>query len=376
MSISGYQLALHDLHLSHGATMVEFANYQMPLQYKQGIKTEHLHCREKAALFDISHMGQFLLSGDGVETFLEQLTPSDIEALKPNSQKYTVLTTKNGGILDDLIITKFDDEYLLVVNASRKKIVREHILAHKPKQIVLDELNDYALIAIQGPLSQEILEPIFPDISEMLFLDAQKKRWNNENTIISRSGYTGEDGFEISLPNLIVRAFVQDLLKHNALILAGLGARNSLRLEAGLCLYGNDINTETTPIEANLQWVINPSRRLNGTKVGGFIGDESILEQLSTMNIERKRIGLVGKTKLPVRAGAILSDKENKHVGQVTSGTFSPTCESAIAMGYVSIKHATLNSTIFAEVRGRKCEMVITNMPFISTKYKKNDKHK
>ncbi len=371
MVVEGHQLPLHDLHISSSARMVSFANYQMPLQYAIGIKKEHIHCRTKAALFDISHMGQLLLTGEQVELFLEKLIPSDIEGLAIFKQMYTVLTTADGGILDDLIISKLDDKYLLVVNASRKKIVVEHILEHKPASINLDEMVDYALIAIQGPLSESMLSPLFPDIVNMRFLDVAEYTIHSEKLTVSRSGYTGEDGFEISLPHVIARSFVQNLLKNEALALAGLGARNSLRLEAGLCLYGNDITTETTPIEANLQWVIHLNRRINGSKEGGFIGDTIILEQLAAQNFDKKRVGLIGKSKVPVRDGAFLFDKDGNRIGQVTSGTFSPSCNSVIAMGYVSISYSTMDSIIFAEVRGRKCEMIVTRMPFVPTKYKK-----
>ena len=360
---------LYDLHLTHGARMVPFAGYEMPVQYPAGVKNEHLHTRSQAGLFDVSHMGQLLLSGPGADAFLETLVTVDIIDLPVGKQRYALLTNETGGIIDDLMVSRHNDFLHLVVNASRKALDTEHIRARAPADVTLETLDNHALIALQGPESAGILQAIIPDVADMVFMDSRALAIDGIPCLISRSGYTGEDGFEISMPEAHARQITERLLAHPQVALIGLGARDSLRLESGLCLYGQDINEQTTPVEASLGWAISKSRRSGGVRAGNFPGAGVILSQLDSKQTTTRRVGLMGNSKAPVRAGTELVDDRGQPVGLVTSGTFGPSVAGPIAMAQVSTEHAALGSELFALVRGKKLPMTVSKMPFVPQRY-------
>lgn len=362
---------LYDLHLKYGAKMVEFAEYDMPVQYDgMGVMKEHLHTREYAGLFDVSHMGQILLKAkDDPATHLEKICPSDIVGLKAGQSRYTVLLNENGGITDDMIVGRVDDNTLsLVLNASRKaadiKLIKTKIGDH----VTLEPLKKLALIALQGPKAQEILEPLCPDfdLSSLSFMSFSKCRLHDANVTISRSGYTGEDGFEISVPASHVVQMVDLLLEHEDVALVGLGARNSLRLEAGLCLYGQDLTHETTPIEADLKWIIPKERRENG----GFLGFDIISKQL-TGGVKQVRIGLQPDGRAPIREGDALVDDEGSVIGQITSGCFGPSVQHPIAMAYILNEFSDVGTSIKALVRGKEISCNVVKLPFVQQNYKR-----
>lgn len=356
---------LYDLHLDMGAKMVPFAGFLMPVQYPLGVKKEHLHCREHIGIFDVSHMGQIRIRGDKAAKELEKLLPIDLEQLEKGRQKYAFFTNEKGGILDDLMISKLDDGFFLVVNAAKKAQDIAHLKKHLNDDIQVEVLENQALIAIQGPKAYALLYVLNPDCEYMRFLDIQTTTLAGFDCVLSRAGYTGEDGFEISLSASVALDFVSLLLTHKEVQLIGLGARDSLRLEAGLCLYGHDIDAQTTPIEAGLQWAISPSRRHKG----GFIGDKVILSQVNSKELSKIRVGLVGQSKAPVREGTLLVDDKDKPIGKVTSGTFSPTREQAIAMAYINPHYAQLGQRVFAKVRNKNRPMTVEKMPFVSPRY-------
>ncbi len=360
---------LYDLHLAHGARMVPFAGYEMPVQYPAGVKNEHLHTRSQAGLFDVSHMGQLLLSGPGADAFLETLVTVDIIDLPVGKQRYALLTNETGGIIDDLMVSRHNDFLHLVVNASRKTLDTEHIRTRIPADVTLETLDNHALIALQGPESAGILQAIIPDIADMVFMDSRALTIDGIPCLISRSGYTGEDGFEISIPEAHARQITERLLAHPQVALIGLGARDSLRLESGLCLYGQDLNEQTTPVEASLGWAISKSRRSDGVRAGNFPGAGVILSQLDSKQTTTRRVGLIGNSKAPVRAGTELVDDRGQPVGLVTSGTFGPSVAGPIAMAQVSTEHAALGSEVFALVRGKKLPMTVSKMPFVPQRY-------
>lgn len=360
---------LYDLHLTHGARMVPFAGYEMPVQYPAGVKNEHLHTRSQAGLFDVSHMGQLLLSGPGADAFLETLVTVDIIDLPVGKQRYALLTNETGGIIDDLMVSRHNDFLHLVVNASRKALDTEHIRARLPADVTLQTLDNHALIALQGPESARILQAIIPDVADMVFMDSRALAIDGIPCLISRSGYTGEDGFEISMPEAHARQIAERLLADPQVALIGLGARDSLRLESGLCLYGQDINEQTTPVEASLGWAISKSRRSDGERAGNFPGAGVILSQLDSKQTTTRRVGLMGNSKAPVRAGTELVDDRGQPVGLVTSGTFGPSVAGPIAMAQVNTEHAALGSEVFALVRGKKLPMTVSKMPFVPQRY-------
>ena len=360
---------LFDLHLTHGARMVPFAGYEMPVQYPAGVKNEHLHTRSQAGLFDVSHMGQLLLSGPGADAFLETLVTVDIIDLPVGKQRYALLTNETGGIIDDLMVSRHNDFLHLVVNASRKALDTEHIRARAPADVTLETLDNHALIALQGPESARILQAIIPDVADMVFMDSRALAIDGIPCLISRSGYTGEDGFEISMPEAHARQIAERLLAHPQVALIGLGARDSLRLESGLCLYGQDINEQTTPVEASLGWAISKSRRSDGVRAGNFPGAGVILSQLDSKQTTTRRVGLMGNSKAPVRAGTELVDDRGQPVGLVTSGTFGPSVAGPIAMAQINTEHAALGSEVFALVRGKKLPMTVSKMPFVPQRY-------
>lgn len=361
---------LIELHHRLEARMVPFAGYSMPVQYPSGLMQEHLHTRNSAGLFDVSHMGQVVLrprSGkvEDAARDLESLVPSDVLGLKEGRQRYVFFTDESGGILDDFMVGNRGDHLFLVVNASRK----DHDLAHLRDALSdsceIEYLEDRGLIALQGPKAAEALAPLAPAAAEMRFMDVAEIDVDGVSCIVSRAGYTGEDGFEISMPADRAMQIAEKLLANEIVKPVGLGARDSLRLEAGLCLYGNDIDETTTPVEAGLNWAMQKIRRKGGEREGGFPGAKVILEQLEN-GAPRQRVGLRPEGRAPVRAGAkIHLDAESDPIGEVTSGVFAPSVEAPIAMGYVPTANAEIGTKLFAEVRGRHLPMTIVKMPFI-----------
>ena len=363
---------LHDLHLAMGAKMVEFAGYEMPVQYPAGVKAEHLHTREAVGLFDVSHMGQITVSGKQIAQALEKLIPVDIEALAINQQSYGLLTSDSGGILDDLIITRWaDDLFFIVINAACKDADIAHLQAHLP-QGSLQTLDDRALLALQGPKAKEVMAQLAPQACELIFMHGCFASIDcgdiSIDCYMTRSGYTGEDGFEISVSAKYATLVANTLLGFGDVGAIGLGARDSLRLEAGLCLYGHDMTPSTNPIEASLLWSISPSRRATGDKAGGFLGAESIFTAQQA-GITRKRVGLLVNGRAPIREGVTLVDSNGEHVGEVTSGGFGPSLNAPVAMGYVNKTHADIGTTLFAQVRGKQLEVIVSKMPFVQQRY-------
>lgn len=362
---------LTSLHEELGGRMVPFAGYSMPVQFPAGIKKEHQHTREAAGLFDVSHMGQVWLTGRDVDAALERLVPADIVGLPVGRQRYGLFTNEQGGILDDLMISRHEDGFYLVVNAACREQDIAHLRAGLGEGVELREMNERALIALQGPGAEAALARLQPAVRDLVFMDNVQMELMGETAIISRSGYTGEDGYEISVPATIAEKLARELLDQPEVEPVGLGARDSLRLEAGLCLYGNDIDTTTTPVEAALTWAIGKPRRPDGERAGGFPGDEIILEQIREQNTTRKRVGLVGQGRAPVRAGAQLYDADDRHIGEVTSGNFGPSVGKPVAMAYVEKSLSALDTEVYAEVRGKRLPMTVSRMPFLKPGYQK-----
>lgn len=361
---------LNDLHIELGARMVPFAGYSMPVQYPLGVKQEHLHTRSAAGLFDVSHMGQLWLSGENVAAELEKLLPVDVIDLPVGKQRYALLTSPEGGILDDLMVTNYGDAgYYMVVNAACKAQDIAHLRQHLAAGVQLEVLEDRALVALQGPKAAEVLSRLNPEVASMVFMDNQKVKLDGAECYVSRSGYTGEDGYEISIPSGEAVRLCRLMLNESEVEFIGLGARDSLRLEAGLCLYGHDMNATTTPLEASLIWAISKARRADGERPGGFLGATAILDQIAMKSWTRKRVGLKGQGRAPVREGAELFDAEGNKIGVVTSGTFGPSAEAAVAMGYVLTPYSVLETEVFADVRGKKLPMTVSAMPFVPQRY-------
>ena len=368
--------ALHPMHIAAGARMVPFAGYDMPVQYT-GIKAEHLHTRAYAGLFDVSHMGQLSISGSEVVRELEHLLPIDLEAMAVGQQRYTFFTLENGGILDDLIIARTGEQsFYLVINASRKVEDLAHLNQYLQNSTI-KKLDDFSLLALQGPMAAKALVSVFPELEDIVrslkFMRSISTVLNVDDqaieTRISRGGYTGEDGFELSISNHSAATIAEQLVANSLVQWAGLGARDSLRLEAGLCLYGHDLDTDTTPVEADLNWSITPSRRIGGEKPGGFIGAEIILQQLDK-GVQRIRQGFLVDGKTPVREGVMIVNDENMACGCVTSGGFSPTLNRAIFMGYIDTLHLDKalkdGKRLYALVRGKKVSVAPCKMPFVA----------
>ena len=359
------ETSLINLHKSHGAKLVEFAGYNMPIQYSEGILNEHKFTRTNCGVFDVSHMGQLFIYGENELTQdLEKIFPIDLQSLKKNQSKYSFLMNDNGGIYDDLIITKIKNGYQIILNAACKnndlKIIKEKL--NDKYQIELKE--DLSLIALQGPGAKNVLEKVIPEIDNLKFMHGGEFKFNDLNIYITRSGYTGEDGFEISIPNGIAENFTKVLL-NNGSKLIGLGARDTLRLEAGLCLYGNDIDTETTPIEANLKWAIS-KKRINDE----YPGSKIIKKQIEA-GVKKLRVGIKPISKIIARANTKIFNEENKEIGRVTSGTFGPSVEHPISMGYVENDYSSLDTKIFLEIRGKKVSANICKLPFYQKNYVK-----
>jgi aminomethyltransferase len=361
---------LYDLHVELGAKMVPFAGYEMPVQYPMGVMKEHLHTRAegKAGLFDVSHMGQVRLSGAEAKAALETLVPVDIIDLPENMQRYAVFTNEEGCILDDLMVANFGDSLFVVVNAACKEQDIAHMKKHLSGRCKVEELADRALLALQGPGAAAVMSRLAPGVEKMVFMNTAKVTLVGVECFISRSGYTGEDGYEISVPNDKAVELAKLLLAQPEVAPIGLGARDSLRLEAGLCLYGHDIDTTTTPIEGSLLWALSKVRRADGARAGGFPGAEVILGQIKN-GVSKKRVGLLPKDRVPVREGAELVDGEGRVIGKVTSGGFGPTLGGPLAMGYVDAAHATVGATFSAMVRGKAIPVEVVKTPFVAQRY-------
>jgi aminomethyltransferase len=355
---------LHLLHTALGAKIVPFAGYQMPLQYA-GIMAEHLHTREHASLFDVSHMGQCVLKGAGIAEFLETLVPSDITTLAPHQMRYSVLLNKNGGIIDDVMITRREDDFLVIVNAARKAIDFAHLKAHLPTHITFTELPDYALIAVQGLAAESVLAPYTKLAQTLGFMTGGFTEILGAPCYLTRSGYTGEDGFEIAVQGDFAEKIARELLKNSVLKPAGLGARDTLRLEAGLCLYGHDLDEKTSPVAASLSWVIGKNRREHG----GFPTSQKILQELRE-GAATVRLGFTVDGKAPLREGATIHAADGTQIGVITSGTHSPSLASPIAMGYVQ-KAFAKQEVFHAKQRDRDFTLTRTKMPFVANTYKK-----
>ncbi|HEY9066023.1 MAG TPA: glycine cleavage system aminomethyltransferase GcvT [Burkholderiaceae bacterium] len=359
---------LHALHLELGAKMTPFAGYDMPVSYPAGILAEHRHCRESAALFDVSHMGQLRLAGPDAAKALETLVPVDVIDLGVGKQRYAFFTNSNGGLLDDLMITRRDSDLLLIVNAACKDADTKHLITHIGHRCTVQPMPDRALLALQGPRAHIALSRLNPDVAKLTFMTGAAFPLGGAECFVTRSGYTGEDGFEISVPAEQAETLARALLALPEVKPAGLGARDTLRLEAGLCLYGHDIDTTTTPVEAGLTWAIQKVRRAGGARHGGYPGAAVVDAQLAN-GAPTKRVGLVGLERVPVREGAIIYDAHNHKLGHVTSGTLAPTVNHPIAMAYLAANHALPNHEVYADVRGKKQPMRVSAMPFNPHRY-------
>ncbi|MBE7419208.1 MAG: glycine cleavage system aminomethyltransferase GcvT [Ideonella sp.] len=363
---------LHDLHLTLGAKMVPFAGYEMPVQYPMGVLKEHLHTRASAGLFDVSHMGQILLTAksgrvEDAALALERLVPVDVLGLKEGRQRYAMFTDEAGGILDDLMVANRGDHLFLVVNAGCKHADLANLKAGLPDCDV-GMVEDRALLALQGPRAEAALARLVPDVAAMKFMEVAIRQWDTAELWISRSGYTGEDGFEISVPAEAAVALAKALLAEPEVKPAGLGARDTLRLEAGLCLYGHDIDDQTTPVEAGLTWAIQKVRRPGGARAGHYPGAATVEAQLTT-GAAIKRVGLTGLERMPVREGAQIFDSHGHKLGHVTSGTLGPTVNVPIAMAYLAANHSGAHHEVHADVRGKRYPMRVSPMPFTPHRY-------
>ena len=363
---------LHDLHIELGARMVPFAGYNMPVQYPAGLMAEHLHCRASAALFDVSHMGQLKITGDDAALALESLVPIDVAGMAAGQQRYGFFTNDQGGILDDLMLTRHQagdhTEWLLIVNASNKDADTAHLTARIGQRCTVQPRPELALLALQGPLAVNALARLNPAVAELGFMNGAAFTLNGAPCFATRSGYTGEDGFEISVPAEHAEALARALLAQPEVKPAGLGARDTLRLEAGLCLHGNDIDPTTTPIEASLNWAIQKVRRAGGARAGGYPGADVIDTQLA-QGPARRRVGLIGLERVPVRPGTTLVDANGAALGTVTSGTLAPTANQPIAIAYLPAAHAAPGTDVWAEVRGKRVPMRVSALPFVPNRY-------
>lgn len=367
---------LYDAHLALGAKMVPFAGYEMPVQYPLGVLKEHQWTREKAGLFDVSHMGQaILVAEDGrhetAAAALEELVPADIASLAPGQQRYTQLLAVDGGILDDLMVTRpAEPEHagglIVVVNAACKAADFDHMARNLASGVRLEPRPDNALLALQGPAAADVLDKILPGVAGMDFMTG--RLLPAQHAHVTRSGYTGEDGFEISVPADKAEALAKELLSHPEVAPIGLGARDSLRLEAGLCLYGHDLDQNTSPVESSLLWALSKVRRADGARPGGYPGAAVVFEHIA-QGVARKRVGLRPNARVPVREGAELVDADGRKVGVVTSGSFGPTLEAPVAMGYVESALAKPGTQLAAMVRGKPVPVEVASTPFVPQRY-------
>ena len=357
---------LYKIHNNNAAKLVSFAGYYLPIQYANGIIAEHNHTRKAASVFDVSHMGQIKISGPMIHDALEKILPISFSRIAPGQIKYTQFLNKEGKIIDDLMIHRsFEDNQIwLVVNADCTEKDLDHLYSNLNRSYKIELIDDRALIAIQGPKSSNILKEFFNEIDNMPFMTGDWFTYDNEQFFVSRCGYTGEDGYEVSIKDRYAEEFINKLLKFEDVKLAGLGARNSLRMEAGLCLYGNDISILTSPVEAGLTWSI-PKERIEN---GGFIGHENIKKDLID-GVEKKLVGIKPLGKLPAREGTQILSKNGKIIGEITSGGYSPSLQAPIAMGYINAEILQKNSEILLNVRGNSLPAEIVSLPFVEHKY-------
>ncbi len=370
---------LHDLHVTLGARLVPFAGYAMPVQYPAGLMAEHQHTRTAASLFDVSHMGQLRLVGPDAAAALETLMPMDVLGLAEGRQRYGLLLNDAGGIMDDLMLVNRGTDIFIIVNGACKAADIAHMQAHLATRCQVIPLPERALLALQGPLAVQALQRLCPGIEKLVFMSGGTFRIACDSAgphqtiecFVTRSGYTGEDGFEISVHEMQAEALARALLAQPEVKPAGLGARNSLRLEAGLCLYGNDMDASTTPVEAALSWAIPKVRRMGGARAGGFPGAARVLAQLDAApgNVTRQRVGLLALERIPVREPSELQSLQGQRIGSVTSGLLSPTLNQAVAMGYVEAEFAVVGTQVSAIVRGKPVTMVVCALPFVPTRY-------
>ena len=358
---------LHGLHAALGGRMVAFAGYAMPLQFT-GIIKEHVHTRTRASLFDVSHMGQVRLAGVAAAAGLESLMPADVVDLRPGRQRYGFFTNDAGGIRDDLMVANVGDALLLVVNAATKAADIEHLRAHLSDACTIDVLTGRALLALQGPAAARVLRRHVPAVDSLAFMSVTHARLAAADCYVSRSGYTGEDGFEISVPAEAAETLARALLDHADVAPAGLGARDSLRLEAGLCLYGHDLDERTTPVEASLGWAVSKARRPGGARAGGYPGARVIERELQR-GAARRRVALLPEGRAPVREGAGLASDTGARVGVVTSGGFGATLGAPVAMGYVEVAWSAPGTALTAHVRGRPLAVQVAEMPVVPHRY-------
>jgi len=361
---------LNALHLELGARMVPFAGYSMPVQYPAGLVAEHHHTRTAAGLFDVSHMGQLRLVGPDAAAAFESLMPMDVIGLGVNKQRYGLLLNDEGGIIDDLMFVNRGKDIFVIVNGACKHGDLAHIQARIGSRCTIDPQFDRALLALQGPQAVTALARLLPGVEQLVFMTGRAQTWQGADLYVTRSGYTGEDGFEISLPASAAEAFARALLAQPEVKPIGLGARNSLRLEAGLCLYGNDIDTTTTPVEASLNWAMQKVRRTGGARAGGFPGAGKVLAQLEGVPApERLRVGLVALERVPVREHVELHNAAGQKIGEVTSGLLAPTADKPIALAYVQAEYAAVGIRLNAMVRGKAVPMEVSPLPFVPNRY-------
>ena len=361
---------LNALHIELGARMVPFAGYSMPVQYPMGLMAEHHHTRAEAGLFDVSHMGQLRLLGPDAAAAFESLMPVDVIDLPVGKQRYGLLLTDDGTIIDDLMFVNRGTDIFVIVNGACKVNDMAHIQARIGSRCQVIPMPERALLALQGPKAIHALSRLVPGVEQLVFMTGASFEWQGADLFITRSGYTGEDGFEISVGNADVDAFARALLAQAEVKPIGLGARNSLRLEAGLCLYGNDIDTTTTPIEAGLNWAIQKVRRTGGARAGGFPGADIVLGQMDgTQPLTRKRVGLIAQERVPVREHVELQNTQGLKIGEVSSGLLGPTANAPVAMGYVDAASASMGTVVNAMVRGKAVPMTVSAMPFVPNRY-------
>jgi aminomethyltransferase len=361
---------LNALHIELGARLVPFAGYSMPVQYPAGLVAEHHHTRNAAGLFDVSHMGQLRLTGPDAAAAFESLMPVDVIGLSVNKQRYGLLVNDEGGIIDDLMFVNRGEDIFVIVNGACKHGDLAHIQSRIGSRCSIEPQFDRALLALQGPQAVNALQRLLPGVEQLVFMTGMATAWQGADLYVTRSGYTGEDGFEISLPSHAAEAFARTLLAQPEVKPIGLGARNSLRLEAGLCLYGNDIDTTTTPVEAGLNWAMQKVRRTGGARAGGFPGADKVLAQLDgTAPAQRLRVGLVGLERVPVREHVELHNDAGQKVGEVTSGLLAPTADQPVALAYVQAEYAASGTRLNAMVRGKAVHMQVSPLPFVPNRY-------
>ncbi|MFK7830370.1 MAG: glycine cleavage system aminomethyltransferase GcvT [Congregibacter sp.] len=360
---------LDALHRELGARMVPFAGYEMPVQYASGIIAEHRHTRAQAGLFDVSHMGQFIAEGPAITAALESLLPADLVALTDHAQTYSLLTNADGGVRDDLIVTRWSaDRFFLVVNAACKDEDRSWIESQLQPGQVLREIKDQALLALQGPAARSVLETLIPATASLVFMQGLHAEFEGESVYVTCSGYTGEDGFEVSVPAAKAEPLARALLADTRVQPIGLGARDSLRLEAGLCLYGHELSPTITPVEARLTWALGKARRPGGERAGGYPGAERIAGQLSD-GAERVRVGLRVLGKRPVREGQSVLNADGKVIGEITSGGFGASVDMPIAMAMIHTAEASPGEELAVDVRGKPLPVTVSKLPMVPQRY-------